>query len=93
MASRDPNAISRTIAAAEQSVAFGAVAALGILDRTAPELDLDAVAAGLVGEPDQLFARLLGDVPGLLGELKAGRRDLAAGRDAGWLGLTDAAEL
>ena len=67
-------------------------AALRVLDRPPAELDLESVAAGLVGERDQVLARLLGDVPWLLGQLEAGCADLAVGGEARPAGPADAAQ-
>ena len=59
----------------------GCVVLLRGVDRVAAELDLESVAAVLLGGVDQLLAVLLGDVPAGDGQRQRGRADRARRRE------------
>ena len=62
---------------AEEAEALGARRLLRGVDRVAAELDLEPVAAVLLGGGDQLLAVLLGHVPARDGQRQGGRADRA----------------
>jgi hypothetical protein len=66
---------------AEEAETFGARRLLRGVDRIAAELDLQTVAAVLLGGGDQLLAVLLGDVPARDGQRQRRRSDRAVLRD------------
>ena len=67
---------------AEQAEALGPAAALGHADRAAAERDGQPVAAGALGEVDELRAGGVGQVPHAPVELERRAGDRAIGRDA-----------
>ena len=78
----EPKAMSSTIAAPQQAEALGTAPALRHPDRAAAERDGQPVAAGALGEVDELRARRIGHVPHATVELQRGRGDRAVGSDA-----------
>lgn len=74
----------------EQADALGPTAVLGHPDDVAAERHGQAIAAGALGQGEQLLAGVIREIQGAAVQLERGGRDRAVARDPRWLGAADA---